>query len=59
MRTLRDVGGSVSSAATAVGHGVGEFASDMSRRFTTWRQRNDSHDSDTSNDDANGAPPAE
>jgi len=38
MRTLRDVGGSVGNAASAVGHGVGEFASDMSRRFNNWRR---------------------
>lgn len=42
MRTLRDVGGSVGNAATAVGHGVGEFASDMSRRFSNWRRPADS-----------------
>ena len=44
MRTLRDVGGSVSNAATAVGQGVTDFASDMSRRFRDWRR---SAESDT------------
>ena len=38
MRTLKDVGGSVGTAASAVGHGVGEFANDMRDRFSNWRR---------------------
>ena len=41
VRTLRDVGGSVGSAASAVGQGVGEFASDVGRRFSSWRRSSD------------------
>jgi Zn-dependent protease with chaperone function len=41
VRTLRDVGGSVGSAASAVGQGVGEFASDVGRRFSNWRRSSD------------------
>jgi Zn-dependent protease with chaperone function len=61
MRTLKDVGGSVGSAASAVGQGVGDFANDVRGRFNNWRKpapytpRSDDESGDT--DDQGGSEP--